>query len=108
MSKIFYDPLITLEKVEKKINKHFGSHQQKLEIWDIIDTLIHHRFLNIILEILPEKHQPSFILNFNKNPYDPSLLKFLKEKSPEIENYLSNEAETLTQEILDIIESNIQ
>lgn len=106
MSRIFYDQLIALEKVEKKINQIIHSHQEKLEIWEIIDNLLHRRILIKILEILPEKHQPNFLLNFNQNPYDPSLLQSLKENSPDTENRILNEANNLTQEILETIKSN--
>ena len=81
MSKIFYDQIIILNKIEETINLTIDSHEDKLELWKIIDNITHNRILLRILEILPQKHHNPFLTRFHQAPFDDELLEYLKEKS---------------------------
>jgi len=101
MSKIFYDHLISLSKIEKEINKVVESKEEKLELWQIIDEIIHHRVLGCIFQHLPQEHHYDFLEKFHRTPHDESLMHFLKEKIGEvIEELIKKEVDEFSNEIL--------
>ena len=104
MNKVFYDSIIILEEVEKAINQTIESHQEKQEIWQLVDNITHQRIIFRILKVLPETHHNKFLDMFHEAPHDEELLEFLKEKSKtDIETELQKEAEHLTLELLELI-----
>jgi len=80
MSKIFYDHLLELDKVEKSIKKVSSTKEEAIELWGIVDEIIHHRVFGCVLEQLPEKHHREFLEMFHSAPGDEKLLNYLKEK----------------------------
>lgn len=101
MSKIFYDHLIILKDVETYIRGVVESEEEKHELWQIVDEIIHHRVLGCILDKLPHRHHDEFLQKFHKTPHDESLLGFLNERIEEtIEELVKAEMELLTSEIL--------
>ena len=106
MSKIFYDQIIILDKVEKAINQIADSHQEKLELWQIIDNITHHHIINCILNLLPETHHLKFLNLFHKSPHDDQLFLFLKENSDlDIKSELQKESQNLSFDLLELINS---
>ncbi len=101
MSIIFYDRLIILEGLDKKIKKLVSSNEEIQEIWTMVEELIHHRVLGCILDNLPDHHHPEFLEKFHKSPHDEKLLDFLKEKiDRDMEKVIKNEVKLLKKEIL--------
>lgn len=80
MSKIFYDHLINLDKVEKKIKKITLREEEKQELWDIVDEIVHHKVFGCIMDNLPDEHHEDFLDKFQKAPYDEGLVDYLSER----------------------------
>ena len=101
MSKIFYDHLIKFERLEVHINSISDSHEEKHELWNIIDKLIHNRIINKILHLLPGRHHDEFANLLHEKPFDDAIIQFLKEASDEdIEIHIKKEVEILEKELL--------
>lgn len=101
MSKLFYDKLLSFEKIEKQINNVAKTSEEKEELWHIVDGLVHHKILEALLDQLPKKHHGEFLKKFSDAPHDESLLSFLKDKTGEVvEEIIRREVDTLTEEIL--------
>lgn len=104
MSKIFYDHLIVLEEVEAEIKKTAETSEEREELWQLVDEIIHHRVLGSILDKLPGEHHGEFLEKFHKAPHDESLIDYLKEKIGEnIEEVIRQEMGDLAYEILEEI-----
>ncbi|OGM29512.1 hypothetical protein A2630_00775 [Candidatus Woesebacteria bacterium RIFCSPHIGHO2_01_FULL_44_10] len=80
MSKIFYDSLLDLSDVEKHISKVAQTQEEKEELWQIVDELIHHKIVGCILDNLHSDHHEEFLDKFHLNPYDESIIQYLNEK----------------------------
>lgn len=101
MSKIFYDKLLKLEKVEKHINNVADTNEQKQEMWGIVDSMIHYKMMDLILQKLQQDLHKEFIEEFTKNPRDKGHFKYLKKHIGEdIKSFLSLEMERFTLVIL--------
>jgi len=81
MSKIFYDNILDLGEVEKLVKKVSTSHDEEIELWDIVDGIVHHKVMNCILETLPKKYHQEFINIFKNSPHDEKIIDYLKEKT---------------------------
>ena len=104
MSKIFYDRLIVLDDVDSEIKAIAKSHEERDELWQLVDEMVHHRVLGTILDKLPSGNHDEFLERFGKAPYDESILDFLKEKIGEnIEELLKQELGGLAFELLEEI-----
>src|SRR3989344_1159782 len=100
MSKIFYDKLVNLEKVERQIKKVVNDHDEKHELWRIIDELIHHRIFLCIFDNLPKDKHDEFLEKFKKSPFDDRLLNYLtKEVKKDIEVLIKYEIEKVELEL---------
>ena len=73
MSKVFFDKLIVLDDVEKKINSISTSVEEKDELWQIVDEMICHKVMGICLDKLPKQHHIEFLDKFEKTPYDEAM-----------------------------------
>lgn len=80
MSKIFYDHLVSMEKVDKQIKKLVEDSDERIEFWKIIDEIIHHKVLGCIFDKLPSKDHEELITRIKKNPFDEKLIDFISEK----------------------------
>ena len=106
MSKIYYDRIIILSDVEREINSIAKSAEEKDELWEIVDEIVHHKVLGCILDKLPISHHEEFLDKFHKAPFDESLFDYLKEKIGEnIEELIRQEMGDLAFEILKEIRS---
>lgn len=105
MSKIFYDRLLTLEDLESEIKKVAKTHEEREEIWHLIDEIIHHKAMGCILDKLPRAHHEEFLEMFHNSPHDEDLLfGYLEEKiGQNAEEILKQELGNLAFELLNEI-----
>jgi len=102
MSRIFYDYLISLEKIEIEIKKTVELPEEREELWQIVDEILHHRIISVILDKLPQEHHLEFLENFHSAPHAESHINYLSERVVEdIEELIKKEAEKLTNEIIE-------
>lgn len=101
MSKLFFDHLLSLEEVEKEINKVSSTKEEKEELWVIVDEIVQHRVVGCILGKLPEKDHPEFLERFHQAPHDENIISFLVEKIGEnIEEIIRQEIGGIAYELL--------
>jgi hypothetical protein len=101
MSKLFFDDLIKLDEVEAEIKKVTRTNEEKEELWQIVDEIIHHRIIGCILDNLPKKNHQEFLERFHATPYDVGLMDYLIEKIGEnIEEIIRQEIGGLAYELL--------
>lgn len=103
MSKLFYDHLISFEDLEEIMRGHELDFEEKEELHQLVDEMIHHRILGCILDHLPQNHHEEFLERFHQAPYDETLIIFLQEKTPkevDIEKKIKEEVEKLKSELL--------
>lgn len=80
MSKLFFDDLLELEAVDKSIKKASSTKEEAIELWGVVDEIVHHRVFGCVLEHLPKEHHKEFLVMFHQSPGDEKLLEFLKDK----------------------------
>jgi hypothetical protein len=101
MSKLFFDHLIKLDEVEEEIKKVAKTQEEKEELWQIVDEIIHHRVIGCILDKLPPKNHQEFLEKFHEAPYDLGLIEYLTQKIGEnIEEIIRQEIGSLAYELL--------
>ena len=105
MSKIFYDHLIDLSKVEKRVKKIAKTPEEREEIYQLIDEIIHHRMVGCILHELPPKDHQEFLCKFCNQPGSDGLMDYLKEHiKRDISKFLKKEIHNLAIELLEYVE----
>jgi len=106
MSLLFFDHLIIIKGLDKKIKKSVSTNEEMQELWKCIDELIHHRVFGCILDNLPEEHHNNFLDRFHKAPHDKEIFKYLKEKTKkDMEKLIKDEIKLLREELL-LLNSN--
>jgi len=101
MSIIFYDHLVVIKDLDKKIKKHTSSNEEMQELWFYVEELIHHRVLECCLGNLPEEHHKEFLNKFHKAPYDTGLLEYLNQKiGKDVEKLIKIEIKKLSKELV--------
>lgn len=101
MSILFYDHLIVLEGLDRKLKKLVTSNDELQEIWKTVEELIHHRVLGCILDNLPSHHHTEFLEKFHESPADIKILHFLQKKiDKDVEKIIKKEVKLLKKEIL--------
>jgi hypothetical protein len=101
MSMLFYDHLIVIDKIEKKIKKVSGSNDEMQELWKYVEELIHARVFDCCLGNLPEEHHNEFLDKFHKAPHDSGLLEYLNQKiGKDVEKLIKVEIKKLSKELL--------
>ena len=104
MSKTYYDNLLNFDKVDKVIKNATRTPEEKLELWKIVDEIIHHKVLGCVLDHLPKKNHDEFLDKFYRAPYDERLLVYLKDKiKKDIKTIIKEAVAILTMEIIDNI-----
>ncbi len=94
MSKIFWDRLLTLDDLDREVKKVTKTHEEREEIWHLIDEIIHHKAMGCILDRLPRGDHEEFLEMFRKSPHDEDLIfGYLEKKIGE------NTEEILKQEL---------
>lgn len=102
MSKLFFDHLIVLTEVDKKIKKVASSVEEKEELWGLVDEMVHHKAFDVILGKLPRDNHEEFLEMFHAHPHDEVMLfDYLKNKIDQnIEEILRAEFGDLAYEII--------
>lgn len=81
MSKLFFDHLLELDKLDNHIKQVTHTQEEREELWLLVDEIIHHKVLDVILEKLPRHHHEEFLHMVHKAPHDEKFLfDYLKEK----------------------------
>jgi hypothetical protein len=106
MSKIFYDHLVVFEEIDVELDKLSLEKEEREEIEDLIEDIIHHRVIDKILRCLPTQHHKEFLDKFHTRPYDARLIEYIDQKiSDSIEKHIKEEVEKVKKEILADIRS---
>ena|SRR3989344_9122819 len=101
MSKLFFDHLIILEDLETEIKEVAESPEEKEELWQLIDEILHHRILGCILDSLPAEHHHNFLEMFHQSPHDERIIHFLNKKiEGDIEKLIEKEVADIKNELL--------
>jgi len=101
MSKVFYDKIISLDRLDKEIAKISSSLEEKEELWHLVDGLIHHRVVAGILDNLEVKHHDEFLVRLYNKPHSEGLLSYLQKKIKiDVEEFIKVEIMNLIEEIL--------
>jgi len=109
MSSIFYDHLLEFDKLEKYVKKHVKTEEERVEIYHLIDEIVHHRIIGCILDRLPREHHEEFLHKFGEKPHDNELLSFLLSKiGHDVEAFIREEVYTLGSELLELIRPKIK
>jgi hypothetical protein len=104
MSKIFWDDLVNLKKINKVIKESVSNEDERQELWKIVDEIVHHKVMGCILDNLPISHHADFLEKFHNAPYDSGLHSFLNIKSgKDFKKIISSEMEKLEDEIIDLV-----
>lgn len=101
MSKLFWDNYVDLGKVERRIKKIVKDPDERVEMFALVDEIIHHRALGCILDNLPEKDHKDFLSEFAKRPHDEGLFVFLRERvEVDFKQFIKHEMHLLLDELL--------
>lgn len=101
MSKLFFDHLIEFEEIEIELKKLDVTHEERIELERLIDSMVHHRVVDRILTHLPAEHHEEFLDKYYKKPYDPVLLSWINQRIEEsVEKHVKDEVAKLKKEIL--------
>jgi hypothetical protein len=77
------------------------SSEEREEVMELMEDILHHRIIHGILDILPEEHHDEFVILVSKNTDGEEPMRFLKGKTeydPEIK--IITTAEMVKKEIL--------
>lgn len=101
MSILFFDKLIILNRVERKIKKISSSNEEKLEFFQLVEEIIHHKILGCCLDNLPKNCHIEFLEKYHNAPYDKNLFKYLDEKTKKnMKKNIKDEIKKLTKDLL--------
>ena len=101
MSKIFFDKLVSVKQVEKYIAKLTETVEERHELWQLVDEIVHHRVLHCVLNELPKKHHKEFLVKLYEAPHDEDLLAYSQKKiTKDISEFIKLEVQSIENEIL--------
>jgi hypothetical protein len=104
MSLLFYDHLVKFEKVAEKVNV-LVSPVEKEELWALVDSLVHHRVMDIVLGKLSQNHHEEFLAKFTCEPHNCALLEYLDEQiGAGFSEIITNDLLAFEEEILTLFE----
>lgn len=107
MSKLFFDHLIELKQIDKKIKQVAKTSTEREELWGLIDEIVHHKVMGCILDKLPHEHHEEFLQMFHKSPHDTELIfEYLRIKvGTDVEELIKKEIERLTSDLIADLET---
>lgn len=110
MPKVFYDHLVILDDIVIELDKYEIPLSDREEFMANLDELLHHHILDTVLLYLPREHHAHFLDRLGREPYQPSILDFVKEKTrvdieKEIQHTVSYVKKKVLQDIEDSLES---
>ena len=101
MTSLFFDHLIVVKGLDKKIKRMTSSNDEMQELWSYVEELIHTKVLDCCLGNLPEDNHQEFLEKFHKAPHDSSLLDYLNQKiGKDVEKLIKAEIKKLSKELL--------
>ncbi|OGM76811.1 hypothetical protein A2208_03190 [Candidatus Woesebacteria bacterium RIFOXYA1_FULL_43_16] len=102
MSKLFFDDLLDLGKVETEIKKAFPSKEEREESESLVDHIIHDKVMEKILDKLPPDYHIEFLELYHKCPHDEVVIfEFLRGKTgKDIEKELQQDLKDVSSDIL--------
>ena len=84
-----------------EIKKAAKIPEEKEELWNLVEEIVHHHVMIIILEKLPEEHHIDFMEKFRLQPFNTEIIEYLNQKSgTDIEEMLKSRMRSLEKEIL--------
>lgn len=107
MSKLFFDHLIVFDEIELIIKKNTQTVEEKEELWELIDEMVHHKVLEVILDRLPRGSHEEFLELFHQRPHDETtIIGYLKRKINEnVEEILKQELGSFAFDLLEEIKA---
>lgn len=101
MSRLFYDHLLELEELNDHIREICETEEERFELWDIVDEIIHHRVLGCVLDCLPREEHNYFLDRYRNEPYNIELMVFIQERiEDDIEEKIKTTLSDLQEELL--------
>lgn len=101
MSLIYYDHLVSLENLEKKIREAIETCEEREELWQLVDEVIHYRILGLILEKIPEELHYEFLTMLQTRPFDEQILPFANQLTEDnLEEVILEEIKNFEKEII--------
>ena len=101
MSRVFYDHLLELEVLNDYINKICEIEEEKVDLWNIVDEIIHHKVLGCVLDHLPIEHHEPFVEKFRNEPHNMELIILInKNIEHDIEEKIRESMNNLQEELL--------
>jgi hypothetical protein len=102
------DKYVKLEKAERLIKDNSSSVEEREENWQTVDEIVNYKFVESVLDRLPEEHHGGFLEIYTKSPNDETVVfGFLEEKvGKDIKDDLKKELEKISSEMLDGFLSN--
>lgn len=88
MGSIFFDNLIEIERVKIYIDKVTETHEEKEDLWDLVDEYINRKIVSAILSELDENSQEEFLSMFLSKPYDNGIKDYLNSRLENSLEYL--------------------
>lgn len=105
MSKIFFDYLIEIDEVKLHIDKVATSHEEKEDLWNLVDEFVTHRIISSILSELDETVHNEFLCMFLDKPYGMEIVDYLNEKLPlPFENLINDKMRQIVSELCETLE----
>jgi len=100
MSKLFFDHLVKLAKLEEKLAALEAADEEVDELRRIVDELVQQKVVEVILSVLHEDHHHTFISRLHLAPADPEILEWLREQVEDIDGQIEAAIGELEEEII--------
>ena len=105
MGRIFFDNLIEIEQVEIYIDRVVETHEEKEDLWELVDEYINRKIVSSILSQLDENSQEEFLSMFLTKPYDSGIKDYLDSKLDDPLEYLIGlSTENIVKELEELFE----
>ena len=101
MSKVFFDHLVNIDSLAVVIKENVETAEEREELWNLVDEIIHHQVMGCIFDYLPQAHHAEFVEKLAEAPYDESLISYLNGKiKTNIEEQIQYEVQKIIDEII--------
>jgi hypothetical protein len=101
MAKLFYDHLITWEKLTRSLDTLGAEGHDRIELIEVIEESLHTEILIVILEHLPQEKHEEFLEQFHAAPHDEIHIDFINiHGHPNIEEKIKKRSDEHIEEIL--------
>jgi hypothetical protein len=105
MHALFLDHYLNIDTLEKRINSLAESFEDRSNLWEIVDGIIHYQLLSFIFSVLEPKDHQFFFDLYKQAPYDLNIVAVVKQQTDiDLAPLIKNESERLQQELLEILE----